>query len=281
MGAFGLGGLLALSGCGGSGSPQAGAVVPAPGPATGGFEDVVAAVQRAKIALCEPAEGGAFIPLPAPPAESAAAATYFRYLEGRIYQFGPCEAPANRRNELRVFRYGEAQTRDAAIRDMALRHLRPTSAFAVGDTYDAQIWSPDPSLEGPVGRAAAAVHVAISRVELARHLDVGEVAAAPVTSVALSSSCPREDTAGPRLDIAGFGFCPATRTVAIGTEVTWTNADLAAHTVTYDGPDGPVDSGSMAQGQSWSTRFVHAGTYQYYCRFHPGMAGTIVVGPAS
>jgi plastocyanin len=47
--------------------------------------------------------------------------------------------------------------------------------------------------------------------------------------------------------------------------------------VTYDGPDGPVDSGSMVQGQSWSTRFGQAGTYRYYCRFHPGMTGTIVV----
>ena len=171
--ALGLGGLLALSGCGRGASTPARAVSPAPVEAAGGFDDVLAAVDRAKIALCAPAEGGAFIPLPAPPAEAAAAATYFRYLEGRIYQFGPCEAPASRRNELRVFRYGEAETRDAAIRDMARRQTRPTSAFAVGETYEAQIWSPDPSLEGAVGRAAAAVHVAISRVERSRHLDVG------------------------------------------------------------------------------------------------------------
>jgi plastocyanin len=105
-------------------------------------------------------------------------------------------------------------------------------------------------------------------------------ATAPSTSVALASTCPAGGTAGPLgLDIAGFAYCPATHTVAVGAEVVWTNADLAPHTVTYDGPDGMVDSGSMAQGQSWSTRFEHAGTYRYYCRFHPGMSATIVVDP--
>jgi len=169
---LGVGGMLVLSGCGRAG-PPADAVPPAAIDAAGVFEEVAAAVPKARIALCAPAEGGTFIPLPAPAPTAAAAATYFRYLEGRIYEFGPCEAPANRRNELRVFRYVDAGTRDAAIRDMALRHTRPTSAFAVGDTYEAQIWSPAPSLEGPMGQAAAAVHFAISRVEAARHLDVG------------------------------------------------------------------------------------------------------------
>ena len=102
--------------------------------------------------------------------------------------------------------------------------------------------------------------------------------AAPVRPVELTSSCPIRTTAEPVvLDIAGFAYCPATVTVAAGTEVAWTNADLAPHTVTYDGPRGPVDSGSMVQGQTWSTRFVQPGAYRYYCRFHPGMTGTILV----
>ena len=170
---LGAAGLLAMVGCGPGGGTRPVAVPAATAEAAAGFDEVVAAVEKAKIALCTPAEGGAFIPLPAPPGEAAAAASYFRYREGRIYQFGPCDVPSNRRNELRVFRYEEAGTRDAAIRDMSGRHTRPTSAFAVGETYEAQIWSPDPSLESPVGQAAAAVHVAISRVQQARHLDVG------------------------------------------------------------------------------------------------------------
>lgn len=99
--------------------------------------------------------------------------------------------------------------------------------------------------------------------------------AAPVR---LASTCPPTPAGQPQvLDISGFAYCPATLTVAAGAEVVWANLDLAPHTVTYDGPGGLVDSGSMAQGQRWAARFDAAGTYAYHCRFHPGMAGTIVV----
>ena len=173
---FLLGGLLVLSGCGpteGRSPPRSATGGTVGDEAAGGFGEVLTAVASAKIALCAPGEGGAFIPLPSPPGQAAAASAYFRYLEGRIYELGPCELPSGRRNELRVYRYGEADTRDAAIRDMSGRHSRPTSSFAVGDTYEAQIWSPAPSLDGPVGQAAAAVHFALGRMEHARHLDVG------------------------------------------------------------------------------------------------------------
>jgi hypothetical protein len=166
-----LGGLIALSACGGGHSPED-AVVPAAATG-GGFEEVLAAVEGAKIALCASSEGGAYIPLPAPPADAAASSANFRYLEGRIYDFGPCELPPTRRNELRIFRYAEVSARDAAIREMAGRNTRPTSTFAVGDTYEAQIWSPDPSLDGPVGHAAAAAHFSLGRMERSRHLGLG------------------------------------------------------------------------------------------------------------
>src|SRR6059058_3949245 len=85
--------LLCLSACGGPAAPA-----PAPAAAVGdtaGFDQVVAAVGQARIAWCPSPEGGAFIPVPAPPEATAAAAAYFRYLDGRIYQFGPCTAPAD------------------------------------------------------------------------------------------------------------------------------------------------------------------------------------------
>ena len=111
-----------------------------------------------------------------------------------------------------------------------------------------------------------------------RASDGTPLAGAANAPVSLMPSCQADSTAEPpRLDIAGFAYCPTTLTVAVGVEVAWTNADLAPHTVTYHGPEGPVDSGSMLQGQSWSTVFDRPGTFQYYCRFHPGMTGTIVV----
>jgi hypothetical protein len=172
-----LGGLIVLGACGGGRSAGEDAAVAATAAAdeeaASGFGEVLAAVERAKVALCVSGEGGAYIALPTPPGEAAEASANFRYLEGRIYDFGPCELPPTRRNELRIFRYAEATTRDGAIQEMAGRNTRPTSTFAVGDAFEAQIWSPDPSLEGPVGQAAAAVHFSLGRMERTRHLGLG------------------------------------------------------------------------------------------------------------
>jgi hypothetical protein len=162
---------LALSACGDRAqSPAAGRASSPAGAA--GFDQILAAAQASQVAWCPLADGEAYVSLPAPPPESAAAASYFRYLEGRIYQFGPCGAGPGQDDELRIFRYAGPATRDAAIREISARNLRPTASFAVGDTFDAEIWSSDPSLEGPVGRAAAAVHGALGRMDGARHLEV-------------------------------------------------------------------------------------------------------------
>jgi len=75
--------------------------------------------------------------------------------------------------------------------------------------------------------------------------------------------------------IDGFAFEPTTLDVAAGTEVTWTNHDPAAHTVTAD--DGSFDSSTLEAGGSFSTRFTEPGRFRYLCEIHPTMAGTVTV----
>lgn len=76
-------------------------------------------------------------------------------------------------------------------------------------------------------------------------------------------------------------FIPADVTVDVGGEVTWTNDDTAAHTITAgtveDGPTGPFDSGLVITGSAFTFEFEEAGTYPYYCIVHPWMAGTVTV----
>jgi len=74
--------------------------------------------------------------------------------------------------------------------------------------------------------------------------------------------------------IANFAFNPATSTVSAGGTVSWTNADSAAHTVTFDG--GP-DCGHLNTTQSVTATFPSAGTYSYHCTIHPSMKGTVTV----
>lgn len=80
------------------------------------------------------------------------------------------------------------------------------------------------------------------------------------------------------VSISNFAFSPQTITVTAGTEITWTNKDAAAHTVTSDDGNFP-SSGNLSQGQTYKVTFSTAGTYPYHCAIHPSMKGTVIVNP--
>jgi nitrite reductase (NO-forming) len=80
------------------------------------------------------------------------------------------------------------------------------------------------------------------------------------------------------VDTTSPGYSPATIHVVIGVNntITWTNYDGAVHTVTSTG--GKIfDSGNINAGETYTHTFTVAGTYQYFCVYHPWMKGTIVV----
>ena len=76
--------------------------------------------------------------------------------------------------------------------------------------------------------------------------------------------------------IKGFAFAPQTIEAKVGQKITWTNDDAAPHTVTAKS-GGELDSGSLAQGASFSFTPTKAGTIEYFCAIHPSMVGTIDV----
>lgn len=107
----------------------------------------------------------------------------------------------------------------------------------------------------------------------------GAPTGAPATSAATSApsavaGCTTSATEGEEVVIFEFKFDPADLTVPAGTAVAWTNGDSAAHTVTFDG--GP-DCGRLAQGEGVGLDFDTPGTYEYFCKFHGSMQGTITV----
>ncbi|MFP5319256.1 MAG: plastocyanin/azurin family copper-binding protein [Acidimicrobiia bacterium] len=156
--------------------------------------------------------------------------------------------------------------------DVTRRNTRPTSTFAFEDLFAVEIWSPEPSLDSPAGQAAAQVHSAIARVPQARHHDL---------PTAASSACPPTPAApGPDVRIPAFLFCPADLAVAAGTEVRWNNDDAAPHSATATGAEPAFDSGTLTTGQTFSFRFDRPGLYEYFCRLHPSMRGTVTVTAA-
>jgi plastocyanin len=82
--------------------------------------------------------------------------------------------------------------------------------------------------------------------------------------------------AGLSVAIEGFAFAPATIEAKVGQKITWANDDAAPHTVTAKS-GGDLDSGSLAQGASFSFTPEQAGTIAYFCTIHPSMVGTIEV----
>jgi hypothetical protein len=74
-----------------------------------------------------------------------------------------------------------------------------------------------------------------------------------------------------------FCFAPAVVHVTPGQTVTWTNAEWVEHTVTGVARSFG-DYESLAKDRSVSHRFDQAGTFPYFCAFHPGMVGAVVVG---
>ncbi len=77
----------------------------------------------------------------------------------------------------------------------------------------------------------------------------------------------------------GSAFVPEVITVTTGTTVIWANRDAFEHTVTsgtQGSPSGTFDA-SVAAGETFSYTFDSAGSYDYYCRIHSGMSGTVIV----
>ena len=78
------------------------------------------------------------------------------------------------------------------------------------------------------------------------------------------------------MKIVDFAYAPPDLTVAGGTTVKFSNEDSTAHTATSK-QAGVFDSGTIKPGKSGEITLDKAGTYAYYCVFHPFMKGTITV----
>jgi len=90
-----------------------------------------------------------------------------------------------------------------------------------------------------------------------------------------------EGSGVPGCDETNECYIPYHVTVSAGEEITWSNDDSAAHTVTSgtptDGPDGNFDSSLFMAGGTFSVTLDSAGEYPYFCMVHPWMTGIITV----
>jgi plastocyanin len=77
--------------------------------------------------------------------------------------------------------------------------------------------------------------------------------------------------------IENFAFEPKEMDIAVGTTVTWQNADDVPHTATSKDDPQVFDSGPLDTDDKFSFTFNKPGKYAYYCKVHPHMTGVVVV----
>lgn len=77
------------------------------------------------------------------------------------------------------------------------------------------------------------------------------------------------------ISIQNFAFNQKIINIKKGDTVVWTNKDSAPHTVT--GNNNSPASGTLNKNETFSFIFNTAGTFNYYCAFHPSMTGSVVV----
>ena len=90
-----------------------------------------------------------------------------------------------------------------------------------------------------------------------------------------------EGSGAPGCEETNECYIPFNVSISAGEEITWSNDDSAAHTVTSgspsDGPDGNFDSGLFMAGGTFSVTLDESGEYPYFCMVHPWMLGNISV----
>jgi plastocyanin len=131
------------------------------------------------------------------------------------------------------------------------------------------------SLNAPARLAlacSAAVLLAACGTASSTASSVASAVTAPLAAASSAASVANGAGAA-TLTIAGFQFSPLT--VPAGANVTVSNTDAVAHTVTIssEGLDVQVPANGTATFAAPST----AGTYDLTCDFHPTMKGTLVV----
>lgn len=92
---------------------------------------------------------------------------------------------------------------------------------------------------------------------------------------------------GNNVSMSGSAFNPSTKTVAMGTTITWTNFDGVFHSVTSDTGTFLNSPTNIPSGGTYSKTFGTTGSFYYHCVHHgtagnggtlgTGMAGVVIV----
>lgn len=105
---------------------------------------------------------------------------------------------------------------------------------------------------------------------------IGPIAALAVLIVGAGAIASAAHAATIEILIEGMEFKTPLAQARVGDTVKWTNKDVVAHTATARNRDFEV---SMKAGEAATLVVTKAGTFDYFCRYHPNMAAKLIVAP--
>jgi plastocyanin len=127
------------------------------------------------------------------------------------------------------------------------------------------------------GAAATAPATAAPASEAPASEAPASAPAASESAAAGGAACaPSTETGTVSAAMANIAFNPASITASVGDVITWTNNDSAQHTATVTS-DPTCTTETLANGATGSIVFNTAGSYEFFCKIHPTMTGTIEV----
>ena len=109
-------------------------------------------------------------------------------------------------------------------------------------------------------------------------LALAAIAVACGSSAAPAPGTQASGDVGATVTYKNFAVSPASVEVKAGQAVAWKNDDSQQHTVSAGRPGakGPFDK-KVDPGATTQVVFATAGTFDYFCEFHPSMTGKVVV----
>ena len=98
----------------------------------------------------------------------------------------------------------------------------------------------------------------------------------PIAAVLVLGASVSAPAATIQISMENLEIMPAQASARVGDTIEWSNKDVLAHTATARSGDFDV----MLPPKKTGTLVVKkAGTFEYYCRFHPNMKATLNVTP--
>jgi plastocyanin len=103
----------------------------------------------------------------------------------------------------------------------------------------------------------------------------GRVLIAVIALAVMSSGAASAVPPTIKITIAGMAFSAPEVTVRVGDTIEWINKDVVDHTSTEK--KASLWNVSIAPGKSEKVVMKKAGTFDYYCRYHPNMVARVIV----